>query len=106
MGYDNIRVGVVILKSLAAYGKNTISMKQEKQHRQEDVITMYLEPNRDDRDYLYGRLLALADNFEESVLRKQGVQGPSNQCNQIDEQFHGEALYDVGHIVEAAYAIP
>ncbi|MFZ2660151.1 MAG: type I-C CRISPR-associated protein Cas8c/Csd1, partial [Bifidobacterium adolescentis] len=38
-----------------------------------DVITMYLEPNRDDRDYLYGRLLALADNFEESVLRKQGV---------------------------------
>lgn len=50
-----------------------------KQHRQEDVITMYLEPNRDDRDYLYGRLLALADNFEESVLRKQGVKDrPTN----------------------------
>ena len=44
-----------------------------------DVITMYLEPNRDDRDYLYGRLLALADNFEESVLRKQGVKDrPTN----------------------------
>ena len=42
-------------------------------------ITMYLEPNRDDRDYLYGRLLALADNFEESVLRKQGVKDrPTN----------------------------
>ena len=41
--------------------------------------TMYLEPNRDDRDYLYGRLLALADNFEESVLRKQGVKDrPTN----------------------------
>lgn len=40
---------------------------------------MYLEPNRDDRDYLYGRLLALADNFEESVLRKQGVKDrPTN----------------------------
>lgn len=42
-------------------------------------LTMYLEPNRDDRDYLYGRLLALADNFEESVLRKQGVKDrPTN----------------------------
>ena len=40
---------------------------------------MYLEPNRDDRDYLYGRLLTLADNFEESVLRKQGVKDrPTN----------------------------
>lgn len=40
---------------------------------------MYLEPNRDDCDYLYGRLLALADNFEESVLRKQGVKDrPTN----------------------------
>ena len=67
---------------------------------------MYLEPNRDDRDYLYGRLLALADNFEESVLRKQGVKDRPTNAIKLMSNFHGEALYDVGHIVEAAYAIP
>ena len=52
---------------------------------------MYLEPNRDDRDYLYGRLLALADNFEESVLRKQvtpylkSANGGSWFCNEVDD---------------------
>ena len=34
---------------------------------------MYLEPTRNDRDYLYGRLLALADRFENGVLYKQGI---------------------------------
>ena len=34
---------------------------------------MYLEPTRNERDYLYGRLLALADRFENGVLYKQGI---------------------------------
>ena len=44
-----------------------------KQNKQEDTISMYLEPTRNDRDYLYGRLLALADRFENGVLYKQGI---------------------------------
>ncbi|MCI1659705.1 type I-C CRISPR-associated protein Cas8c/Csd1 [Bifidobacterium psychraerophilum] len=44
------------------------------------LITMELDEQRDDRDYLYGRLLALADNFESGVLYRQGVLGtrPTN----------------------------
>lgn len=41
---------------------------------------MQLDTSRKDRDYLYGRLLALADRFENNVLYKQGIQGtrPTN----------------------------
>lgn len=79
MGYDNIRVWRRDFEIACSLWKKHYTDETRKQHRQEDVITMYLEPNRDDRDYLYGRLLALADNFEESVLRKQGVKDrPTN----------------------------
>lgn len=79
MGYDNIRVWRRDFEIACSLWKKHYIDETRKQHRQEDVITMYLEPNRDDRDYLYGRLLALADNFEESVLRKQGVKDrPTN----------------------------
>ncbi|MDH4120520.1 MAG: type I-C CRISPR-associated protein Cas8c/Csd1 [Deltaproteobacteria bacterium] len=39
----------------------------ENQHKKEDYA-MSLEPNRTDRDYLYGRLLAIADNLESAAL--------------------------------------
>lgn len=41
---------------------------------------MQLDTSRKDRDYLYGRLLALADRFENNVLHIQGNQGtrPTN----------------------------
>ena len=79
MGYDNIRVWRRDFEIACSLWKKHYIDETRKQHRQEDVITMYLEPNRDDRDYLYGSLLALADNFEESVLRKQGVKDrPTN----------------------------
>ena len=79
MGYDNIKVWRRDFEIACSLWKKHYIDETRKQHRQEDVITMYLEPNRDDRDYLYGRLLALADNFEESVLRKQGVKDrPTN----------------------------
>lgn len=79
MGYDNIRVWRRDFEIACSLWKKHYIDETRKQHRQEDVITMYLESNRDDRDYLYGRLLALADNFEESVLRKQGVKDrPTN----------------------------
>lgn len=45
-----------------------------------DDIKMILETKRTDRDYLYGRLLALADNLENYALFKQGNAGsrPTN----------------------------
>jgi len=45
-----------------------------------DEIKMSLDTTRTDRDYLYGRLLALADNLESYALYKQGSSGtrPTN----------------------------
>lgn len=45
--------------------------KYIKQHKKE-VISMDLEEKRTDRDYLYGRLLAVADKLEQSALYKAG----------------------------------
>lgn len=45
---------------------------------QEKGMSMNLEKDRTDRDYLYGRLLALADSFESRVLRAEGVDRPTN----------------------------
>lgn len=39
---------------------------------------MELDEKRDDRDYLYGRLLALADNFESGVLYQRNISRPTN----------------------------
>jgi len=45
-----------------------------------DEVKMSLDTKRTDRDYLYGRLLALADNLESYALYKQGISGtrPTN----------------------------
>ena len=44
------------------------------------TVTMELDTSRTDRDYLYGRLLALADDFESEILYRQGIAGtrPTN----------------------------
>lgn len=39
---------------------------------------MALDPNRKTRDYLYGRLLALAESLEEWALNKAGEDRPTN----------------------------
>lgn len=43
-------------------------------------VTVELDSTRTDRDYLYGRLLALANDFEDSVLYQRGLKGtrPTN----------------------------
>ncbi|MEE8738949.1 MAG: type I-C CRISPR-associated protein Cas8c/Csd1 [Bifidobacterium sp.] len=43
-----------------------------------EAVTMRLDMTRNDRDYLYGRLLAIADNFEADVLYRQGDTRPTN----------------------------
>jgi CRISPR-associated protein Csd1 len=40
--------------------------------QKEEEISMELEEKRTDRDYLYGRLLAIADKLEQTALYKQG----------------------------------
>lgn len=47
-------------------------LKQNKYYKQKEVIGMALEKDRRDRSYLYGRLLAAADNLEEYALGKGG----------------------------------
>ncbi|PST49315.1 hypothetical protein COO72_02340 [Bifidobacterium callitrichos] len=49
----------------------------------ERKINMELDKERTDRDYLYGRLLALADNLEYSVLVKQGNGKASRATNAV-----------------------
>ncbi|OZG64004.1 type I-C CRISPR-associated protein Cas8c/Csd1 [Bifidobacterium eulemuris] len=43
-------------------------------------IKVELDPKRTDRDYLYGRLLALMDNFEEREMYRRGI-GGTRQTN-------------------------
>lgn len=43
-----------------------------KKYREKEDFTMVLDANRKTRDYLYGRLLALADSMEQWALKKAG----------------------------------
>jgi len=47
-------------------------VRKDYQQRQKEDYKLSIEHNRDDRDYLYGRLLGAADKLEEYVLRKEG----------------------------------
>lgn len=49
-------------------------------HSETKEVTVELDSTRTDRDYLYGRLLALANDFEDSVLYQRGLKGtrPTN----------------------------
>lgn len=48
-----------------------------KSHKKEEYV-MALDENRTTRDYLYGRLLALAENLEHWALRTSGENRPTN----------------------------
>lgn len=52
----------------------------KKQHEKEAYLVA-LNEQRNDRDYLYGRLLAVADWIEETVLREQGDGKPGRSTN-------------------------
>lgn len=53
---------------------------QSNSNPEQKEVTMELDAARTDRDYLYGRLLALADHFEHRAMYKQGIDGtrPTN----------------------------
>lgn len=73
MGYDAPGAWLRDFEIACSLWKKHYIDDARKQNKQEDTISMYLEPTRNDRDYLYGRLLALADRFENGVLYKQGI---------------------------------
>jgi CRISPR-associated protein Csd1 len=67
--------------SIPAWSRNfeiACSLWKKQFIQERKPITMELDEKRDDRDYLYGRLLALADNFESGVLYQRNISRPTN----------------------------
>ncbi|MEN1760938.1 type I-C CRISPR-associated protein Cas8c/Csd1 [Anoxynatronum sibiricum] len=56
----------------------TIACAMYRKHCEREGYALALEENRKTRDYLYGRLLALADNLEEWALKEGGEQRQTN----------------------------
>ena len=61
---------------------------------------MALDPNRKSRDYLYGRLLALAESLEEWALNKAGEDRPTNAARLM--QRFSEHPYSTWRTIELA----
>jgi CRISPR-associated protein Csd1 len=62
--------------SILAWSRNfEVACSLWKKHfiQERTTVTMELDVTRTDRDYLYGRLLALADNFESGALHRRGI---------------------------------
>lgn len=56
----------------------TIACALFRKYNRKENYSMALDPNRKTRDYLYGRLLALAESLEEWALNKAGEDRPTN----------------------------
>jgi len=63
---------------------------------------MALDPNRKTRDYLYGRLLALAESLEEWALNKAGEDRPTNAARLM--QRFAEHPFTTWRTIELALA--
>lgn len=75
-GYDNAAAWRRDFEIACSMWKKHFVEEDSKCPEQErNPITMTLDKERDDRDYLYGRLLALADGFEYRILMQQGRSG-------------------------------
>lgn len=51
---------------------------------EKEQISMALDTTRRDRDYLYGRLLALADEFEDEILYRRNIDRPTSAVKLIN----------------------
>lgn len=63
------------------------------------MISMKLEPERTDRDYLYGRLLALADAFEGKVLRSEKITDRPTNAMKLMSNFSAKPNTTWGTLV-------
>lgn len=71
-----------------------------KKYNQKENYDMALDPNRKTRDYLYGRLLALAESLEEWALNKAGEDRPTNAARLM--QRFSERPYSTWRTIELA----
>ena len=83
--YDNISVWLHDLEvACSMWKKHYIDQDKKLPLEERNNITMDLDEKRTDRDYLFGQLFALADNFEYRVLLKQnGGKTPERTTNAI-----------------------
>lgn len=79
LGYANLKTWNSQLEIACSLWKQYF-ITQSNSNPEQKEVTMELDAARTDRDYLYGRLLALADRFEHSAMYKQGIDGtrPTN----------------------------
>lgn len=79
LGYANLKTWNSQLEIACSLWKQYF-ITQSNSNPEQKEVTMELDVARTDRDYLYGRLLALADGFEHSAMYKQGIDGtrPTN----------------------------
>ena len=78
----------------------TIACALFKKHNRKENYDMTLDPNRKSRDYLYGRLLALAESLEEWALNKAGEDRPTNAARLM--QRFSEHPYSTWRTIELA----
>jgi len=71
-----------------------------KKFNRKEIYNMALDPNRKTRDYLYGRLLALADNLEEWALNKNKENRETNAARLM--QRFAERPYTTWRTIELA----
>ena len=71
-----------------------------RKHNRKESYDMALDPNRKTRDYLYGRLLALAESLEEWALNKAGEDRPTNAARLM--QRFSERPYSTWRTIELA----
>jgi len=69
-----------------------------KKSKEKENYDMTLDPNRKTRDYLYGRLLALAESLEEWALNKAGEDRPTNAARLM--QRFSERPYSTWRTIE------
>lgn len=69
---------------------------------EKEGYTVALEENRTTRDYLYGRLLALAENIEEWALSEAGESRPTNAARMM--QRFADRPYSTWRMLELALA--
>lgn len=78
----------------------TIACSLFKKYNRKENYDMALDPNRKTRDYLYGRLLALADSLEEWAL-KEAHEGRATNAARLMQRF-SEHPYSTWRTIELA----
>ncbi len=97
------RVGMRDPKDRTEYEWNktlSIACALYRKYKSKEVYDMALDPNRNTRDYLYGRLLALADSLEEWALNQAKEKRDTNAARLM--QRFAERPYTTWRTIELA----